>query len=58
MANFTLDNLEERIKKLEELQEIQDSNDNSINQVKLTLQDQFEIILQFNYLITNVYIII
>lgn len=34
MANFTLDDLEERINKLEELQEIQESNDNSINQVK------------------------
>ena len=37
MANLTLDDLEERIKKLEELQEIQESNDNSINQVNLTL---------------------
>ena len=58
MANFTLDDLEERINKLEELQEIQESNDNSINQVKLTLQNPLEIILELNYLVINVYGII
>ena len=44
MANLTLDDLEERIKKLEELQKIQESNDNSINQVNSTLSILFFVI--------------
>ena len=57
MANFTLDDLEERINKLEELQEIQESNDNSINQVNfadLTPWNLFQIDLELNYLVINV----